>query len=57
MNTSKTDGVRLLARGEITRAVRITVSGASVSAIEAVRKAGGEVTTTVPRKADVEPTS
>ena len=41
------DGVRLLARGEITRAVRITVAGASASAIEAVQKAGGEVTTTV----------
>ncbi len=40
------DGVRLLARGEITRAVRITVAGASASAIEAVQKAGGEVTTT-----------
>lgn len=46
----KIDGVRLLARGEISRSVRITVSGASASAIEAVQKAGGEVTTTVPRK-------
>ena len=41
------DGVRLLARGEITHAVRITVAGASATAIEAVRKAGGEVTTTI----------
>ncbi|HEX4173446.1 MAG TPA: 50S ribosomal protein L15 [Acetobacteraceae bacterium] len=43
----KLDGVRLLAKGEITRAVNITVSGASAAAIEAVQKAGGSVTTTV----------
>ena len=43
----KLDGVRLLANGEITRAVTITVSGASAAAIEAVQKAGGSVTTTV----------
>src|SRR5262245_26113677 len=41
------DGVRLLAKGEISRAVTITVSGASAAAIEAVQKAGGSVTTTV----------
>ena len=47
------DGVRLLAKGEITRAVRITVSGASASAKAAVEKAGGTVTTTVaPKEAD-----
>jgi large subunit ribosomal protein L15 len=43
----KQDGVRLLAKGEITRAVTITVSGASTAAIEAVQKTGGSVTTTV----------
>ena len=43
-------GVRLLANGEITRAVEITVSGASASAIAAVEKAGGSVTTTVAAK-------
>jgi large subunit ribosomal protein L15 len=43
----KLHGVRLLAKGEISRAVNITVSGASASAIEAVQKAGGTVTTTV----------
>lgn len=48
---SRGDGVRLLAKGEITRAVRITVSGASVSAKAAVEKAGGTVTTTVVAKA------
>jgi large subunit ribosomal protein L15 len=44
---AKADGVRLLANGEISRAVTITVSGASAAAIEAVQKAGGSVTTTV----------
>jgi large subunit ribosomal protein L15 len=43
--------VRLLAKGEITRAVTITVSGASAAAVEAVQKAGGTVTTTVVREA------
>jgi large subunit ribosomal protein L15 len=43
----KVAGVRLLANGEITRALTITVSGASAAAVEAVRKAGGSVTTTV----------
>jgi len=46
----KVDGIRLLARGEITRAITITVSGASAAAIEAVQKAGGNVTTTVAAK-------
>ncbi len=41
------DGVRLLARGEITRAVTITVSGASAAAKAAVEQVGGSVTTTV----------
>lgn len=43
----RVDGVRLLAKGEISRAITITVSGASAAAIEAVQKAGGSVTTTV----------
>ncbi len=38
------DGVRLLAKGEITVALRITVVGASKAAIEAIAKAGGNVT-------------
>src|SRR5579872_6868176 len=44
---AKLAGVRLLAKGEISRAITITVSGASAAAIEAVQKAGGSVTTTV----------
>jgi large subunit ribosomal protein L15 len=43
----KVSGVRLLANGEIGRAITITVSGASAAAIAAVEKAGGSVTTTV----------
>ena len=42
----KVAGVRLLAKGEITRSVRVTVSGASAAAVAAVEKAGGTVTTT-----------
>lgn len=43
----KVAGIRLLAKGELTRAVQITVSGASAAAVAAVEKAGGKVTTTV----------
>lgn len=38
------DGVRLLAKGEFTAKVEITVTGASKGAVEAVEKAGGKVT-------------
>ncbi|MGE0223395.1 MAG: 50S ribosomal protein L15 [Acetobacteraceae bacterium] len=48
-------GVRLLADGEIKRAVTITVSGASAAARAAVEQAGGTVTTTVPARAEAEP--
>ena len=37
----KLDGVRVLAKGEITSKVDLTVTGASKSAVEAVEKAGG----------------
>ncbi len=47
----KVAGVRLLAMGEIGRAVTITVSGASVTAIAAIEAAGGSVTTTVAKPA------
>jgi large subunit ribosomal protein L15 len=42
--SKKFAGVRLLGRGEIKRAVKITVSGASATAIAAVEAAGGTVT-------------
>jgi len=38
------DGVRLLAKGELTVALAITVTGASKAAVAAVEKAGGSVT-------------
>jgi large subunit ribosomal protein L15 len=47
---AKIAGVRLLARGEIKRAVKITVAGASAAAIAAVEAAGGSVTVLVPAK-------
>ena len=45
-------GVRLLAKGEIKRAVRVTVSGASAAAIAAIEQAGGTVTMTVQKAAE-----
>ena len=44
-------GVRLLAKGEISKAVNITVSGASAPAIAAIEAAGGSVTTTAKKEA------
>jgi large subunit ribosomal protein L15 len=49
--SSDKDGIRLLADGAITRAITITVSGASATAKAAVVAAGGSVTTTVVAKA------
>jgi len=40
------DGVRLLAKGELKAKLNFEVAGASGSAVEAVKKAGGSVTTT-----------
>jgi len=40
------DGVRLLAKGEPTAPLTLTVAGASKAAVEAVEKAGGRVTVT-----------
>lgn len=40
----KLDGIRLLAKGDVTAALTITVTGASKAAVEAVEKAGGTVT-------------
>ena len=53
----KVVGVRLLATGEIGRAVTITVSGASAAAVAAVEQAGGTVTTTVAKKEAATPAS
>jgi len=40
----KLDGIRLLAKGELTSALRLTLSGASAAAVAAVEKAGGTLT-------------
>ena len=42
--------VRLLAKGAVTRAFNITVTGASAAAVSAVQAAGGSVTTTAVQK-------
>lgn len=40
----KRDGIRILAKGEISAKINVTVSGASKSAVEAIEKAGGTIT-------------
>ncbi len=42
----KLDGVRLLAKGELSAKIKLTVTGASKAAVAAVEKAGGSVTVT-----------
>ena len=42
----KKDGVRVLAKGDFSAKVNITVTGASKSAVAAVEKAGGSLTVT-----------
>ncbi|WP_424969905.1 50S ribosomal protein L15 [Dinoroseobacter sp. S76] len=42
----KLDGVRVLAKGELTSKVELTVTGASKSAVDAVEKAGGSLSVT-----------
>lgn len=44
LTSSKRDGIRVLAKGEIKTAVTLKVTGASASAIEAVKAAGGTLT-------------
>jgi large subunit ribosomal protein L15 len=46
----KRDGVRLLAKGKISKAVKLAVTGASAAAIAAVEKAGGSVQVLKPAK-------
>jgi large subunit ribosomal protein L15 len=47
------DGVRLLAKGEITSKLELEVAGASKSAVEAVERAGGSVTVTYTKKVNL----
>ena len=44
----KLDGIRVLAKGDVTGKLTIAVTGASKSAIEAVEKAGGSLTVAAP---------
>jgi len=48
----KLDGIRVLAKGEITAKVSIEVTGASKGAVEAVEKAGGKLTVTASAAAE-----
>ncbi len=48
------DGVRLLAKGELSAALNFEVAGASQAAIEAVEKAGGKVNVLVTAKPQAE---
>ena len=42
----KLDGVRVLAKGDVSAKLKLEVTGASKSAVEAVEKAGGSLTVT-----------
>ncbi|MEM1074622.1 MAG: 50S ribosomal protein L15 [Pseudomonadota bacterium] len=44
----KKDGIRVLAKGDVTSKLTLEVTGASKSAIEAVEKAGGSLTVVAP---------
>ena len=46
LTARKRDGIRVLAKGEITSKITLKVTGASAAAVEAVAKAGGTLTVT-----------
>ena len=48
----KLDGVRVLAKGDLSAKVTLTVTGASKSVVEAVEKAGGSLTVAAPAAAE-----
>ncbi|WP_371228620.1 50S ribosomal protein L15 [Roseovarius sp. 2305UL8-3] len=48
----KLDGVRVLAKGEISAKLKLEVTGASKAAVEAVEKAGGSLTITSAKAAE-----
>ena len=48
----KLEGVRVLAKGEFSSKIRMSVTGASKSAVEAVEKAGGSLTVTTAAAAE-----
>ncbi|MGB3178456.1 MAG: 50S ribosomal protein L15 [Albidovulum sp.] len=48
----KLDGIRVLAKGEVTSKLKIAVTGASKAAIDAVAKAGGSLSVTTAAAAE-----
>ncbi|MDH5452695.1 MAG: 50S ribosomal protein L15 [Paracoccaceae bacterium] len=48
----KLDGIRVLAKGEVTAKLKLAVTGASKSAIAAVEKAGGSLSVTIASAAE-----
>ncbi|MFP7675290.1 50S ribosomal protein L15 [Marivita sp. S0852] len=48
----KLDGIRVLAKGDVTAKLNLSVTGASKSAVEAVEKAGGSLTVTTAQAAE-----
>ena len=44
LTAHKRDGIRILAKGEITTAIKLNVTGASAPAIAAIQAAGGSIT-------------
>ena len=49
--TNPRDGIRLLAKGDLSAKLTIEVAGASKAAVAAVEKAGGTISVTIPPKA------
>ena len=50
----KKDGIRVLGKGELSAKVKLSVTGASKGAVEAIEKAGGSVSVTAPAPAAAE---
>ncbi|MDW3224676.1 MAG: 50S ribosomal protein L15 [Paracoccaceae bacterium] len=50
----KLDGIRVLAKGDVSTKLTLEVTGASKSAVDAVAKAGGSLTITAPVAAEAE---
>jgi large subunit ribosomal protein L15 len=50
----KRDGIRILNKGDIKSKVNLVVSGASATAVEAVKAAGGNITLLAPKPAAAE---
>lgn len=48
----KLDGVRVLAKGDVTTKLKLVVTGASKAAVDAVAKAGGSLSTATPVAAE-----